>query len=118
MKELDIFVFITVIREILGLFFWPLIAVIVLGAVSLVYVILRDRRIFGGRLIWSEMVGLIGGFFAIWFTFFITNSSLGEIGGPIDWVLLIVIWVLGAIGGTILAYVGLGLLQSRTSAAH
>lgn len=118
MKELDIFILTAVFREILGGFFWPLVVVVIGGAVALLYVVLvRDRKIALRRLVISELVGLVGGFFAIWFTFFITSSGLRDIGGPIDWVLLIVLWVLGAIGGTIISYVALGFMQTRTRAA-
>ena len=116
MKELDPAVFLAVLQEILGLFFWPLVAVIVLGGVAFLYVLLRERRIAGARLLWSEVAGLLGAVFALWFTFTITNSGFADIGGPIDWVLLIVLAVLGGIGGIIIAYVGLGLLADRAPA--
>ena len=113
MKDLDPAVFIAVFQEILGLFFWPLLAFVVLGALAFFYVLIRDRGLVTARFVWSELVGLLGGVFAIWFTFFITNSNLGDIGGPIDWVLLIGLFVLGAIGGTIATYVVLGLLGGK-----
>jgi len=117
MKELDPAVFLAVFQEILGGFFWPLVAVVVLGAIAFLYVLARDRRLESGRFLWSQLAGLAGGIFAVWFTFFITNSRLADSGGPIDWVLLIVLFVLGAIGGTIVGYVAMGLLDRRTEVA-
>lgn len=117
MKDLDPAVFVAVLQEILGGFFWPLVAFVVLGAIAFLYVLARDRTLVSARFVWSELVGLAGGVFAIWFTFAITNSDFADIGGPIDWVLLIVLFVLGAIGGTIASYVVLGLLAPRTRSA-
>ena len=112
MKQMDPLVFIAVLQEILGVFFWPLVAFIILGAIAFFYVLIRDRRLVSGRFVWSELVGLLGGVFAIWFTFAITSSGFADIGGPIDWVLLAILFVLGAIGGTIVTYVVLGLISS------
>lgn len=117
MKDLDPAVFIAVLQEILGLFFRPLVAFVVIVAAAFLYVRVRDRGVVSARFLWSEVVGLLGGVVAIWFTFFITSSNLADIGGPIDWVLLIVLFVLGAIGGTIATYVVLGLVSGRPRAA-
>lgn len=117
MKELDPAVFLAVFQEILGGFFWPLVIVVVLGAIAFLYVLARDRRLASGRFLWSQIVGLAGGLFALWFTFFITSSQLADSGGPIDWVLLIVLFVLGAIGGTMAAYALLGLIDRRARAS-
>ncbi|MGE4372123.1 MAG: DUF5368 domain-containing protein [Xanthobacter sp.] len=117
MQNYDPSVFIAVLQEILGGFFWPLVVFVIVGALAFFYVLIRDRGLVSARFVWSELVGLLGGVFAIWFTFAITSSSFADIGGPIDWVLLMVLFVLGAIGGTIVTYVILGLLSARKSAA-
>jgi hypothetical protein len=119
MKELDFAVFLAVFQEMLGWGFWPLVAFIVLGAVALVVVVAGDRGIESRRFVRAELVGLVGGFVGIWFALAITGSRLADIGGPIDWVLMIAIWVAGAVGATIVAYVAMGLVARyrRRSAA-
>jgi hypothetical protein len=47
---------------------------------------------------------------------FVTDSGLSDIGGPIDWVLVAVIWTVGAIGSAILAYAAMGFMGRREAA--
>jgi hypothetical protein len=116
MKELDPAVFVAVFQEMLGWMFWPLVAVIVLGGLAFLFVLVRDRRIVGRRLLVAELGGLAGGVFGVWFMQWITNSGFRDIGGPIDVVLVIGIFAAGLIGGTILSYVLLGLIGGRAAA--
>lgn len=118
MKELDPAVFMVVFQEMLGVLFWPLAGFIVLGALALLAVIIRDRRIHPQRLLISELVGFFGGFLAIALMLWVTESAAQDLlGGPIDWLLTVAIWVAGAIGATIAAYVGLSLIAGRTPRA-
>jgi hypothetical protein len=105
MKDLDPFVFIAVFQEMLGWLFWPLVIFIVLGAVAFLAVLIRDRGINARRLVFAELVGVAGGFVGIWLMLAITNSQLKDMGGPIDWLLVAAIWVAGAIGATVVAYI-------------
>jgi hypothetical protein len=75
--------------------------------------VIRDRGIDSRRLLLAELVGFFGGFAGIWFMLAITGSHLGDIGGPVDWVLAIAIWAAAAVGATIVAYVGLALTNVR-----
>jgi hypothetical protein len=50
---------------------------------------------------WQE---LLGGVAAVLFMQWITNSGFRDIGGPVDLLLVVLIFVLGAIGAAILAY--------------
>jgi len=61
----------------------------------------------------AELVAPIGAVAAIWFVFFITRSGLGDIGGPIDVIALILIGLAGAIGLTFLAYTVQAVLGGR-----
>jgi len=119
MKDLDPIVFMAVFQEMLGFLFWPLVAFIVIGAVALLAVIIRDRRIHPQRLVLSELIGLAGGFVAIALMLWVTESEARDLlGGPIDWLLTVAIWIAGAIGATIAAYVGLSLIAGGPSDAH
>lgn len=110
MNELDPLVFVAVFQEMLGVLFWPLVALAVAGLVGFAAVVVRDRGIRARRFLLAELAGVAGGLLAIWVMLAITNSSLRDIGGPIDWVLVLLIWLAGAIGATVVAYVALALL--------
>lgn len=110
MKDLDPTVFVAVFQEMLGPIFWPLIVFIVLGALALLVVLVRDRGLDSRRFVRAELVGIVGGFLGIWFMLAVTGSRITDIGGPIDWILVIGIWAAGAIGATITAYVLMGIV--------
>jgi hypothetical protein len=117
MKELDPAVFVAVFQEMLGLWFWPLIALAAFIVLLCLYVLARDRRVVSARLLLSELLGLAGGVFGIWLAFTVTSSDWADIGGPIDWVLLIAIFAAGTVGGIVFAYGLLGLRAGRRRSA-
>ena len=117
MKDMDPMVFLAVFQEILGLLFWPLVAFVVLGLLAFLVILVRERSLDPRRLVWSELVGLAGGFVGIWFMMAITSSRIEDLGGPIDWLLATGIWVAGAVGATITAYIALYLLGFGTRKA-
>lgn len=111
MKQLDPMVFVAVFQEMLGWLFWPLLGFILLGALALLVVLIRDGGIHSRRLIRAEVIGLFGGFIAVGLMLWVTASNPSDLlGGPIDWLLTIGIWVAGVIGATIATYVSLSLL--------
>jgi hypothetical protein len=116
MKELDPMVFLAVFQEMLGPWLWVLVAVAALGIAGFAYVLVRDRGLSSGRFILAEIVGVVGGFAAIFFMWWITSSSLADIGGPVDLLLVVGIWAAGFVGWTILAYAGIGLRAPRRQA--
>jgi len=105
MKELEIGVFVAVFVEMLGpLLFWLMVAAIVVVTLGFVWVLIRDRGLDSKRLVRAQVVGVLGGVAAILFMQWITNSGFRDIGGPVDLMLVALIFVLGAIGTAILAY--------------
>jgi hypothetical protein len=68
----------------------------------------RGVRRCAGRFVRAELVGIAGGIAAVLIMQAITHSRFSDIGGPIDVILIAMIWLAGAIGTTLLAY----LLQS------
>lgn len=113
MKELDPFVFLAVFREMLGWWLWLIVAVAILAVASFVYTLVRDRGLRSRRFLGAQIVGIVGGFAALAFMWWITSSSIADVGGPIDVILLIVIWAGGFVGATILAYGMAGLMAGR-----
>ncbi len=116
MQELDPYVFLAVFQEMLGWWLWALLALAAFGAVSFVYVIVRDRGLRSGRLLTSQLFGIAGGIAALFFMWWITSSSLRDIGGPIDVILVLAIWTGGFLGGAVLSYGLMGMARRRAAA--
>ncbi|TFL14283.1 hypothetical protein CSC67_09035 [Pusillimonas caeni] len=115
MKELDPTVLLAVLREMLGPLFWPLSAVLVLGALALAALLLRERRILLRRLGRSHVLGLLrrlgrshvlgllGGLGAL-VLMRVSAAGFVAVGGPVDWLLLGLVFVLGVLGGAAAFY--------------
>lgn len=105
MKELEIGVFVSVFVEMLGpVLFWLLVLAILVVTAAFVWVLVRDRGLDSRRLVRAQLLGLVGGIAAVLFMQWITNSGFRDIGGPVDLMLVALIFVLGAIGAAIFAY--------------
>ncbi|WP_291295205.1 DUF5368 domain-containing protein [Elioraea sp.] len=111
MKELDIGTFVAVFQEMLGPWLWVIAALAVAATVLLAVVLLRDRGVVSRRLLWAEGAGLVGGVAAVLVMQAVTNSGFRDIGGPIDWVLIALIFAAGAVGATMGVYGLMGMLR-------
>ncbi|MCU0985348.1 MAG: DUF5368 domain-containing protein [Acetobacteraceae bacterium] len=111
MKELDIGTLIAVFHEMLGPWLYVAAAAAVIATLAFLWVLVRDRGIVSGRLIWSEVLGIAGGVAAVLVMHAVTNSGFRDIGGPIDWVLTALIFLAGAVGTVVGAYALMGLLR-------
>lgn len=114
MEELTFGTLIAVLEEMFGpALFWVMVAVAALITFAFVYVVIRDRSLRSRWFLRAELVAPVGAVAAIWFVFFITRSGLGDIGGPIDVIALILIGLAGAIGLTFFAYTVQAILGGR-----
>jgi hypothetical protein len=104
-------VFVAVFEEMMGFWFWAWVATTVVAVTLCLFVILRDRGLRSRRLVWSEIAALLGGVSAIWVMQEVTHSGFRDIGGPIDWVLGIAIFAVGASAAGVAAYAALGLAR-------
>ncbi|QYK40080.1 MAG: DUF5368 domain-containing protein [Paracoccaceae bacterium] len=112
MKDLTLGTLIAVFEEMFGRgLFWALVAAAVLVTVAFLAVLWRDRGIAARRLVRAELFAPLGAVAGVVFVFWITNSGLRDIGGPIDVVILIAIAAAGAVGLTILAYTAQALIR-------
>ncbi|NAZ35360.1 DUF5368 family protein [Rubellimicrobium sp. CFH 75288] len=112
MSEITPGVLWAVFWEMLGLWLPVLIAAAVLVTVLFVLVLRRDGLRFR-RLVGSQVAGLAGGLAALVFMWAVTNSSPRDVGGPVDVLLLLGIYLLGWGGGTMLFYALAGLAARR-----
>lgn len=56
-------------------------------------------------------LGFFGGFAALALMAWVTLSGFSGAGGPVDWLLVGVIWGVGVVGGVVLSYAVLGLFD-------
>lgn len=111
MKEIDIATILAVFQEMLGPMLWVLLAAGLVFLAAFLVVLLRDRGLVPRRLVWSELLGLAGGVAAVLVMQWVTNSGFGDIGGPIDWVVVAAIFVGGTVATAIACYAVLGLAR-------
>lgn len=110
MQDLDLATLVSVFLEMMGPLFWLLLVLAVAGIAGFVTVLLREGELKGSRLVRSELIGLAGGFAALAIMAWVTVSGFTDAGGPVDWLLIGIIWGIGLAGTTILAYAVQGLM--------
>lgn len=111
MKEMTPETLLAVFEEMFGFWpFWGMVAVGGIVALVFLFELVRDRGLRGTRFLRAELFAPVGAVAAIWFVMWATSSGLGDMGGPIDVIVLIAIGAVGAVGLTLLAYVVQGLL--------
>lgn len=110
MEQLDLYTLYVVFYEMMGGLLWLLLALAVFGIVGFIIVFAREGGLRSRRLILSEIIGLVGGVLALVIMAKVTVSGFTDAGGPIDWLLVGLIWGIGLAGTTILSYALLGLM--------
>jgi hypothetical protein len=117
MKDFDPMVFLAVFQEMLGPLLWLLLALAVGGVALFVAVVARERRLVLRRFLWSEVAGFLGAAAAIGLLWGVTHSGPADAGGPIDWLLVLAIFVAGWSGGLVLFYAAAGIVAPAPRAA-
>ncbi|MCC5971770.1 MAG: DUF5368 domain-containing protein [Pararhodobacter sp.] len=106
MEELTFSTLMAVFEEVFGRgLFWAL--VIVAGVITAfyLYILFRDRAMSMRKFLLAQLSMPVGAVAAVVFVLQVTNSRLRDLGGPIDWLVMLGIAVLGAVGFAILVYV-------------
>jgi hypothetical protein len=117
MKELDPLILVAVFQEMLGPVLWLILAIIVVGTVGFLALLWRERKVAAQRLVWSEALGLFGGVMALVIMAEVSSSGYNDAGGPADWVLIAVVFAVGAVGAAVLSYTAMGWI-CRITARH
>lgn len=104
MKQLDLATLLAVFNEMLGPLLWVLAALIVLGTLAFASLLVRERGLVTKRLVWSQLAGIIGGFMALVLMAQVSSSGFTDAAGPADWILIVMVFVAGMVGSTILIY--------------
>ncbi|MBK5945935.1 hypothetical protein CCR83_05575 [Rhodobacter veldkampii DSM 11550] len=116
MKELTLETLIAVFEEIYGRgLFWTLVVLAGLITLGFAYVLIRDHQLSARRLVNAEIFAPLGAVGAVLFVLWFTNSKLGDIGGPIDWIIFAGIAIAGAGGLTIFMYTLQSILWPKKS---
>lgn len=112
MKELTLETLIAVFEEIFGrgLFWTMVVAALVVTALYL-YVLVRDRAMSIRKFLVAQLSMPLGAVAAVLFTQAMTDSTLRDIGGPVDVIVLLGVAILGAVGMAILVYTAQSLFR-------
>lgn len=112
MNNVDFLSIVAVFQEMLGVWFWPLIISVFVVTVLFLWLLLREKHIPSRRFLWSELLGVPGGGVALVIMAKVSSSGFTDAGGPIDWIVILLIFMLGFIGTAILFYTLSGWLKA------
>lgn len=114
MKELTFATLIAVWEEMFGRgLFWAMVVVAAVITVLYLYVLIRDRSMSMRKFLLAQLSMPIGAVAAVAFVLTITSSKMADMGGPIDWLVLLGIAAAGAVGFAILVYVAQSLIRGK-----
>ncbi|MBU3028861.1 DUF5368 family protein [Paracoccus marinaquae] len=106
MKDLTFGTLIAVFEEIFGrATFWTMVVLAVLVTLLFVMTLIRERGVMSRSFLLAQLWFPLGAVAMVWFVMWITSSRLGDIGGPIDWIMLLGLGVWGGLGAVMWAYV-------------
>lgn len=105
MKELTFGTLIAVFEEIFGRgLFWAMVAGAALVTLAYLFVLIRDRRVSWRKFLWAQLAMPVGAVAAVLFVQGMTDSHFRDLGGPVDWIVLLAVAGMGAVGAAILVY--------------
>lgn len=118
MQELTFTMMIAVFEEIFGRgLFWAMVAAAVIVTALYIYVLIRDRAVSWRKFLWAQVAMPFGAIAAVLFVQKMTSSGFGNIGGPIDVIMLLAVAAAGAVGAAILVYTAQSLLRGKGAKA-
>jgi glucan phosphoethanolaminetransferase (alkaline phosphatase superfamily) len=105
MEELTFTTMIAVFEEMFGRWlFWGLVVAAVAVTLLYVYVLIRDHSVSWRKFLLAQLAMPVGAVAAVFFVFAVTDSGFGDMGGPIDIIVLLGVAAAGAVGAAILVY--------------
>lgn len=118
MKELTLETLFAVFEEIFGKgLFWGMVIAAAVVTLAYIYVLIRDHSMSMKKFLMAQLSMPFGAVFAVWFVMFMTNSSLSDIGAPIDLIVLLGVAGMGAVGAAILVYTLQSLFRGKSEDA-
>lgn len=114
MKELTLGTMLAVFEEIFGTgLFWLMVVAAALITLAYLYVLIRDRAVSWRKFLLAQLSMPIGAILAVLFVQQVTSSGFGDIGGPVDVIVVLLIALAGAVGMAILVYTVQSLVTGR-----
>lgn len=104
MKTMDPVVLLAIFTEMLGPLLWLLIAIMLLVPLAFIHMLWRDRGLVARRMLVAQALGLPGGIAALVLMATVSSSGYTDAGGPIDWLLIALIFVLGLLYTAMISY--------------
>lgn len=118
MKDMTLETLIAVFEEIFGRgLFWAMVAVAAVVTAAYLFVLIRDRHLSARKFLAAQLFMPVGAVAAVLFVQGVTSSGFADIGGPIDWIVLLGVAAMGAIGIAILVYTVQALVAGRSRQA-
>lgn len=108
MKELTFVTLWSVFQEMFGIWLYPIIVTIILVTLLFLLLLLKERSISSRRFTWSQVFGIPGGVIALIMMATFSASGYTDAAGPLDWIVVAGVFVLGFIGAAILFYTLVG----------
>lgn len=97
--------FIAVFEEMFGRgLFWSMVVAAVIITVLYLYVLIRDRAVSWQKFLLAQLSMPVGALAAVVLLWQVTHSSLSDVGGPIDVIVLLGVAAVGAVGMAIAVY--------------
>ncbi|ABD05637.1 conserved hypothetical protein [Rhodopseudomonas palustris HaA2] len=113
MKQLSFETLIAVFEELYGAtLFWTLVGIAGLITLGYLYVLIRDHKMSMRRFLWAQLSMPFGAVAAVLFVQAVTHSDFRDLGGPVDWIVMLGVAALGAGGSAILVYTLQSLLRT------
>ncbi|SFR53686.1 DUF5368 domain-containing protein [Litoreibacter janthinus] len=117
MEQLTFETMIAVFEEIFGRgLFWAMVVAAAGVTLAYLYVLIRDRAMSMRKFLWAQLSMPFGAVLAVVFVQAMTHSSLRDIGGPVDVIVLLGIGATGAVGAAILVYTAQSLFRKAPEA--
>jgi uncharacterized membrane protein YhaH (DUF805 family) len=114
MEELTFGTMIAVFEEMFGRgLFWALVVAAALVTGFYLYVLIRDRALSMRKFLVAQIAMPFGAVAAVVFVLAITNSTMRDLGGPVDLIVFLGIAVMGAVGAAILVYTVQSLVRRK-----
>ncbi|MBN2630652.1 MAG: DUF5368 domain-containing protein [Rhodobacteraceae bacterium] len=117
MKQLTLETLIAVWEEMFGKGpFWAMAGAAIVITLAYLFVLVRDRSLSMKKFLYAQLSMPFGAAAAVLFVQSVTSSGFSDIGGPIDWVVLLGVAAAGAMGLAILVYTAESLLMRKQEA--
>src|SRR5699024_1790059 len=105
MKTIDPVVLLAIFTEMLNPMTWVLLPAMLLIPLGFILVLIREKKLMARHMLLAQALGLPGGVAALMLMAAVSSSGYSDAGGPIDWLLIALIFTLKMIYATLTAYI-------------